>query len=27
MIPPDQFATLIAGASDDQLAEGMATNR
>jgi putative sterol carrier protein len=27
MIPPDQFANLIAEASDDQLAEGMATNR
>jgi putative sterol carrier protein len=27
MIPPDQFAELIAQASDEQLAEGMATNR
>jgi putative sterol carrier protein len=27
MIPPDQFATLIAQASDDQLAQGMAANR
>jgi putative sterol carrier protein len=27
MIPPDEFASLIAQASDDQLAEGMATNR
>ena len=27
MIPPDQFASLIAQASDDQLADGMATNR
>src|SRR5919204_5088742 len=27
MIPPDQFAALIAQASDDQLAQGMATNR
>jgi putative sterol carrier protein len=27
MIPPDQFASLIAQASDEQLAEGFATNR
>ena len=27
MIPPDQFADLIAQASDEQLAEGMASNR
>jgi putative sterol carrier protein len=27
MIPPDQFAALIAEASDDQIAQGMATNR
>jgi putative sterol carrier protein len=27
MIPPDQFATLIAQASDDQIAEGMRVNR
>jgi putative sterol carrier protein len=27
MIPPDQFAALIAQASDDQIAEGMRVNR
>jgi putative sterol carrier protein len=27
MIPPDQFAALIAQASDDQIAEGMQVNR
>ena len=27
MIPPDQFADLIAQATDEQLAEGMASNR
>jgi putative sterol carrier protein len=27
MIPPDQFAALIAEASDDQIAEGMRVNR
>jgi putative sterol carrier protein len=27
MIPPDQFAALIAEASDDQIAEGMQVNR
>ena len=27
MIPPDQFASLIAQASDEQLAQGMAANR
>jgi putative sterol carrier protein len=27
MIPPDQFASLIAQATDEQLAEGMAANR
>jgi putative sterol carrier protein len=27
MIPPDQFASLIAKATDEQLAEGMAANR
>ncbi len=27
MIPPDQFASLVSQATDEQLAEGMATNR
>src|SRR2546423_1757402 len=27
MIPPDQFADLIAQASDEQIAEGMTANR
>ena len=27
MIPPDQFANLIAQATDEQIAEGMAVNR
>ena len=27
MVPPDQFAALIAEASDDQIAEGMRVNR
>ena len=27
MIPPDQFASLVTEATDEQLAEGMATNR
>jgi putative sterol carrier protein len=27
MIPPDQFAALIAAAGDDQIAEGMRVNR
>ena len=27
MIPPDQFASLISQATDEQLAEGMAANR
>ena len=27
MLPPDEFASLVAQANDDQLAEGMATNR
>jgi putative sterol carrier protein len=27
MIPPDEFATLIAAATDDQIAEGLRVNR
>jgi putative sterol carrier protein len=27
MIPPEQFASLVSQATDEQLAEGMATNR